>query len=109
MKKVISLLLLLTLLLSLCACGSTQEDLTQFCIGTFSTPQDDCFLIDILTFYPGGSCDIPYYTWEISDGVFNLIVSGRDGVNETYGFAIDTEEKTLTALFMDNVIYYKDN
>lgn len=109
MKKVIACFLLLTILLSLCACRSEEDHLQQFCIGSFSTPQDDCFLIDILTFYPGGSCSIPEYTWQVVDDVLNIIVSGPEGVNETYGFAIDTEEKTLTALFMNNVTYYKDN
>lgn len=108
MKKVIACFLLLTILLSLCACRSEEDHLQQFCIGSFSTPQDDCFLVDILEFYPGGSCSVPEYTWSISEDVLNITVSLPDNVQEVYGFTIDTEEGILKALFDNHVLYYKD-
>ena len=107
MKKYVSLILLATMLLSLCACGASEEDLQQFCIGDFYTPQDDCFLEDILTFYPGGTCSVPEYTWSISGDVLNITVSLPDNVREVYGFTIDTKEGVLKALFDNHVMYYK--
>ena len=114
MKKTLVLLLMLTLLIGLCACSSedpapTQPDpaLVEFCTGVFHTPQDECELEDIMELYPDGTCSVSNYTWAISGDVLNLTVSQPDGARKIYGFAIDTDDGTLKALFANHVFYYK--
>lgn len=120
MKKTMVSLLILLLLVGLCACASepaapaeptaqVQADpaLVEFCTGSFFTPQDECSLADILEFYPGGSCNVPEYTWAITGNVLNITVSLPNNVHEVYGFTINTEEGILQALFNEHVFYYK--